>query len=84
MGEALLRAVEADPDARDHRSTSSARTLSAPGRRHRVPSFPLDDSTRERFLEGLDDIGLTLRDADAIAAYEAGRPAWLPSAVPTG
>ena len=43
--------------------------------------FPLDAGTRTRFLEGLDDIGLTLRHADAIAAYEQTRQPWLPSAV---
>jgi 3-isopropylmalate/(R)-2-methylmalate dehydratase small subunit len=31
-------------------------------------------------LEGLDDIGLTLRHEDEIAAYEASRPSWLPAA----
>ncbi|MGZ4110068.1 MAG: 3-isopropylmalate dehydratase small subunit, partial [Actinomycetota bacterium] len=31
-------------------------------------------------MEGLDDIGLTLRHDDAIAAYEAARPSWLPTA----
>jgi 3-isopropylmalate/(R)-2-methylmalate dehydratase small subunit len=40
--------------------------------------FELDDYTRWRLLEGLDDIGLTLRHADAIAAYEEVRQAWLP------
>jgi 3-isopropylmalate/(R)-2-methylmalate dehydratase small subunit len=30
-------------------------------------------------LEGLDDIGLTLRHEDAVAAFEAGRPSWLPA-----
>jgi 3-isopropylmalate/(R)-2-methylmalate dehydratase small subunit len=40
--------------------------------------FPLDDFTRFRLLEGLDDIGLTLRHEDAIAAYEANRPPWMP------
>jgi 3-isopropylmalate/(R)-2-methylmalate dehydratase small subunit len=35
-----------------------------------------------RFLEGLDDVGLTLRHADEIAAYEARRPAWLPVVAP--
>jgi 3-isopropylmalate/(R)-2-methylmalate dehydratase small subunit len=43
-------------------------------------AFPLDDSTRERFLNGLDDIGLTLQHADAIAAFEANRPEYLPTA----
>ncbi|MEX2625673.1 MAG: 3-isopropylmalate dehydratase small subunit [Ilumatobacteraceae bacterium] len=41
-------------------------------------SFPLDASTRHRFLEGLDDIGITLTHADAIADYEQRRrPAWI-------
>lgn len=44
-----------------------------------VESFPLDDSIQRRFLEGLDDIGLTLAHEDAITAYEATRPAWMPS-----
>lgn len=41
-------------------------------------SFPLDDATRERFLEGLDDIGITLRSQAAIETFETGRPSWLP------
>jgi 3-isopropylmalate/(R)-2-methylmalate dehydratase small subunit len=45
-----------------------------------VQSFELDDYTRWRLLEGLDDIGLTLRHADAITAFEEGRPARLPVA----
>ncbi|HEY7035864.1 MAG TPA: 3-isopropylmalate dehydratase small subunit [Thermomicrobiales bacterium] len=43
--------------------------------------FPLDDFTQYRLLEGLDDIGLTLRHADAISAYEARRPSWTPHVV---
>lgn len=41
--------------------------------------FPMDDATQERFLEGLDDIGITLRSEDAIAQHEAARPNWLPN-----
>ncbi|WP_370248788.1 3-isopropylmalate dehydratase small subunit [Nocardioides sp.] len=41
-------------------------------------SFDIDDYTRWRLLEGLDDIGITLGHADDIAAFEAGRPAWKP------
>jgi 3-isopropylmalate/(R)-2-methylmalate dehydratase small subunit len=44
-----------------------------------VHSFDLDDYTRWRLLEGLDDIGLTLRHTDEIAAYEAQRRPWLPT-----
>ena len=40
--------------------------------------FPLDEFTQHRLLEGLDDIGLTLRHADKIAAYESRRPEWMP------
>lgn len=39
--------------------------------------FPLDASTQHRFLEGLDDIGITLRYADDITAFERSRPVWL-------
>ena len=42
-------------------------------------TFPLDDFTQWRFLEGLDDIGITLRHEAAITAYEAARPARLPT-----
>jgi 3-isopropylmalate/(R)-2-methylmalate dehydratase small subunit len=41
--------------------------------------FPLDAATRERFLQGLDDIGITLRSADDIDRFETGRPAFKPS-----
>ncbi|MGC8627363.1 MAG: 3-isopropylmalate dehydratase small subunit [Acidimicrobiales bacterium] len=41
--------------------------------------FVLDSFTQHRFLEGLDDIGLTLRHEDEIDAYERTRPTWLPS-----
>jgi 3-isopropylmalate/(R)-2-methylmalate dehydratase small subunit len=41
--------------------------------------FQIDDYTRWRLMEGLDDIGLTLRHEDAIAAFEATRPAFLPA-----
>ncbi|GAB2753925.1 3-isopropylmalate dehydratase small subunit [Nocardioides salsibiostraticola] len=42
-------------------------------------SFDIDDYTRWRLLEGLDDIGITLGNEADITAYEAGRPAWKPS-----
>jgi 3-isopropylmalate/(R)-2-methylmalate dehydratase small subunit len=41
--------------------------------------FEIDDYTRWRLMEGLDDIGLTLRHAGDITAFEAARPAWLPA-----
>jgi 3-isopropylmalate/(R)-2-methylmalate dehydratase small subunit len=73
----LQSAVEADPalvvtvdlDSR----TLRAADISA--------SFEVDDYTRWRLMEGLDDIGLTLRHEADITAYEAGRPSWKPAVV---
>jgi 3-isopropylmalate/(R)-2-methylmalate dehydratase small subunit len=76
---ALQDAVEADPDTEI--------TVDLAGREVRAPaegitaSFDLDDYTRWRLMEGLDDIGLTLRHVDTITAFEQSRPAWLPVAV---
>ena len=42
-------------------------------------SFDIDDYTRWRLLEGLDDVGITLSFADDIDAYEARRPSWKPA-----
>jgi len=44
-----------------------------------VEPFPIDDYTRWRLMEGLDDIGLTLRHSGAIAAFESARPSFLPA-----
>ena len=40
-------------------------------------SFPMDPPTQHRFLNGLDDIGITLTHADEINTFEKNRPAWL-------
>jgi 3-isopropylmalate/(R)-2-methylmalate dehydratase small subunit len=45
-------------------------------------SFALPDYARWRLLEGLDDIGITLRHANEIADFEQRRPVWLPSSAP--
>jgi len=77
VGEALLAAVEKDPtleitvDVETRKVWAEAAGIEG--------DFPLDDFTQMRLLEGLDDIGLTLRHADAITAFEADRPAWLPT-----
>jgi 3-isopropylmalate/(R)-2-methylmalate dehydratase small subunit len=42
-----------------------------------IEPFPLDDSTRHRFLDGLDDVGLTLAHESEIDDYERHRPAWM-------
>jgi 3-isopropylmalate/(R)-2-methylmalate dehydratase small subunit len=44
-----------------------------------VHDFALDDYTRWRLMEGLDDIGLTLRHTDAVSEYESTRKPWLPA-----
>ena len=77
VGEALLRGIEADPSL-EITVDVERRTVSAPALGIEV-EFPLDDATHERFLEGLDDIGITMQSDDAIGAYEARRPDWLPT-----
>ncbi|MGQ4596762.1 3-isopropylmalate dehydratase small subunit [Nocardia sp. R6R-6] len=47
-----------------------------------VLPFDIDDYTRWRLLEGLDDIGLTLRQEDAIDRFEKARPTWKPVTYP--
>ena len=44
--------------------------------------FAIDEYTKRRLLEGLDDIGLTLRDEQAITDFEAKRPSWMPKTLP--
>ena len=56
----------------------AARTVSVPSAGI-VASFPMDDFTQYRLLEGLDDIGLTLRSAQEITDYESRRKSWLPT-----
>lgn len=76
VGRRLLEAVVADPTV-EITVDVDRRTVSAPALGIEEP-FPLDDSTRERFLQGLDDIGITLRAADDIDTFEAARPSYLP------
>ncbi len=79
--ERLMALVEAEPttevtvdlEARELRAGSGPGAL--------VVAFELDDFTRWRLLEGLDDIGLTLRHEHEIGAYETRRPAFLPRTV---
>jgi 3-isopropylmalate/(R)-2-methylmalate dehydratase small subunit len=77
VGEALLRAVEADPDL-EVVVDVERRTVSAPAADIEC-EFPLDDFTRHRLLEGLDDVGLTLRKEEHIDAHEARRKDWHPT-----
>ena len=78
VGEMLMRAVRDDATL-EITIDVERRTVSAPAIGLEV-EFPLDDATRHRFLEGLDDVGITLQSAGAISSFEATRPDWLPTA----
>lgn len=73
---ALLDAAAADPGLLVTVDVER-RLVQAPAAGIEAP-FPLDDFTRERLLQGLDDIGLTLRHEAEIQAFEARRPTFLP------
>ena len=77
LGHQLLRAVEADPTL-ELTIDIARRTLEVPSLGIDV-GFPLNEAVQHRFLEGLDDIGITLRQDDDIADFTAARPAWLPT-----
>ena len=72
---ALMDAVTAEP-ATELTVDLEARSVTGP---NVVATFEIDDFTRRRLLEGLDDIGLTLRHEEWITAFETTRPAWLPT-----
>jgi 3-isopropylmalate/(R)-2-methylmalate dehydratase small subunit len=75
---ALLRAVQADPTLEITIDVERG-SVEAPAAGI-VGTFPMDEFTRARLLNGWDDIGLTLRHEDRITAFEATRPSWRPSA----
>jgi len=77
FGAALLQAVRDDPTL-EITIDVERRTVEAP-KAGLSGTFPLDDFTQYRLLEGLDDVGLTLTHADAITAFESSRPDHLPS-----
>ncbi len=70
----LMSLVEADPTAGVIVDLAAREVRSG----EIVAAFELDDFTRWRLMEGLDDIGLTLRHQDDITAYEGRRPSWKP------
>ena len=78
--ERIFLALAGDPEA-EVVVDVAARTVAVPSAGIDEP-FALPDFARWRLLEGLDDIALTLRHADAITAFEAGRPSWLPAQDP--
>jgi len=73
---ALMDASLDDPETRIEIDLDTL-TVRAPGLDE---TFDMEQFTRWRLMEGLDDIGLTLRHTDAIDTYETSRAAWLPSA----
>ncbi|MFD3684268.1 3-isopropylmalate dehydratase small subunit [Nocardiopsis sp. NPDC058631] len=74
--ERIWKAVEADP-ATEVTVDLVEREVRAPGAGVQEP-FELDDYTRWRLLEGLDDIALTLRHTDQVGVFEESRKPWLP------
>lgn len=76
--EAIWQAIEATPTTA---ITVDLETRIASYNDVTVP-FELDDYTRWRLMEGLDDIGLTLKHTDSIDAFEAKRPSYKPTTLP--
>lgn len=77
VGSRLLAAIDQDPTL-ELTIDVERRTLEVPALELTV-DFPLEDSIQERFLEGLDDIGITMRHELDIDAFEAARPAFKPT-----
>jgi 3-isopropylmalate/(R)-2-methylmalate dehydratase small subunit len=73
--ERLWAALDADP-ATEVTVDLNARTVSWGV--ESVP-FDIDDYTRWRLMEGLDDVDLTLKHADEVSAFETRRPSWMPT-----
>jgi 3-isopropylmalate/(R)-2-methylmalate dehydratase small subunit len=78
-GEQLVAALAADPAA-EVTVDVAGRSIAIPSAGLQVP-FELADFAQWRLLEGLDDIGLTLRHEQDISSFEAQRPGWLPVAM---
>ena len=77
IGEDLLQAIENNPEL--------ILTVDVAKRTLEVPDaniswkFPLEEAVQERFLKGLDDIGITMKHKEIIHKYQQDSPAWLPS-----
>ena len=76
--ESLWLAIEADPKLTITVDLES-RTVSYAGI---SVAFELDDYTRWRLMEGLDDIGLTMKQTDSIDEFESRRPSYKPKTLP--
>ncbi len=75
--ERLWELIEADPTVRLEVDLVERRLRAG---EFEVP-FEIDDYTRWRLLEGLDDIGITLSHGEDITAFEERRPSWKPSTI---
>lgn len=75
----IMAAVQQDPST-ELVVDVARRTLEVPSLDIEV-TFELSDAVQHRFLNGLDDIGLTLQQADAIDAFESSRPSFKPTTV---
>jgi len=80
--ERLWDLVESDPETIVTADLVERQIRAGSGDRAIVAPFEIDDYTRWRLLEGLDDVGITLSHADEIAAYETTRPSWKPTTLP--
>ena len=78
IGEQLMAAIAADPSLEI--TVDVERLVVEVPALGIVEPFPLDPSTQERFLQGLDDIGITMRSVADIGVFEQTRPAWMPTA----
>jgi len=76
--EAMWAAVEADPTT----SITVDLETRTVGYGSKSLSFEIDDYTRWRLMEGLDDIGLTLKQTDSIDSFEKNRPTYKPTTLP--
>ena len=76
-GEDLLQAIENNPELILTIDVAK-RTLEVPDANISC-SFSLEEAVQERFLKGLDDIGITMAHEEMIHEYQQNRPAWLPS-----
>ncbi len=76
--EKLWAIIEADP-ATEVTVDLGSREVHAAGL---VASFDVDDYVRWRLMEGLDDIGITLKYAEQIDEFESRRPVWKPTTTP--
>ncbi len=72
--EKLLEAVREDP-ATEITVELTERVVTGP---NVYETFEMDDFTRQRLMEGLDDISMTLTHEDDLEAFEKGRPSYLP------